>query len=146
MWRRHPHDAETTMTPKRAHAQIDLAIPEIKIPPLPFPLEDAKGYALIYCRISGSDDPRTASLATQAHACIDRAYRDKYMVREGDIYFERLTGFQTEEIRPLLNTCRERLARGEAQAIISYKTDRLARSDDLKFIVRHIERKGAKVL
>lgn len=124
---------------------IDLAIPEIEIPPPPFDEAEADGYAIVYCRISGSDDPRTASLATQALACIDRAYRAGYLVRPEDIYYERLTGFQSEEHRPLLIRARERLAAGEAQALVAYDTDRLARSDDLKFIVRHIERKGGKV-
>jgi site-specific DNA recombinase len=128
-------------------APIDLEIPRIIIPdPLPFPLAEARGRSGVYARISQQDSPAVASLKTQAQAGIDRNIDDRFIVRPEHVWFDRQSGYHTEHLRPKLIEAKQAVLRGELDRLTVYSTDRLARSDDLKFIVRWFERRGCEVV
>jgi site-specific DNA recombinase len=126
---------------------IDLEIPPIEIPdPLPFAVADAAGRGGIYARISQLDTPDTASLKTQAQACLNRNLADRFTQNPEHIWIERQSGFKTDDVRPKLNEAKQAALRGEIDRLTIYATDRLARSDDLKFLVRWFERRGCAVV
>lgn len=80
--------------------------------------------ALIYCRVSGPSDPRTASLESQEESARVCAARIGATVQT--VYVERHTGAELHE-RPQLMAAMDALRKGEAQALICHSVDRLSR-------------------
>jgi len=96
--------------------------------------------ALAYCRVSTADQVESgASLAAQEAAL--RAEADR---RGWNVEIVREEGKSAKSLRrPALMTARSRLARGEAQFLISLRLDRLSRSvADFAALVDEAKRKG----
>lgn len=80
--------------------------------------------AILYARVSGPSDPRTASLESQEESC--RIHAAKIGATVLEVFVERHTGAELHE-RPQLMAAMERLRKGEAQALICHSVDRLSR-------------------
>lgn len=82
--------------------------------------------AVVYARISGVDDDRTASLESQSEACRAMAERDGFLVEDEDVVHERFTGAELYD-RPKLSIVRDLIKSGHYRAIYCYAIDRLSR-------------------
>lgn len=100
--------------------------------------------AIVYCRISGENDERTASLESQAEGATAFARNQGYEVVA--CYRERFSGANLHD-RTELSEARARVRSGEVQAIVCHAIDRLSRDPvHLMILVEETERHGAKLL
>lgn len=105
----------------------------------------SKQKAVIYCRVSKPNDTRVASLNTQEQECRKLAEREGYEVLS--VFTERQSGAKLWE-REELSQARDLIRTGQAQAFVTYDTDRLSRGGQahLWVVVEEIMTLGAKFL
>lgn len=80
--------------------------------------------AILYARVSGTNDPRTASLESQLESCEVYAIKNGFEVLES--YQEKQTGAELWE-RLMLMEAMAQLRKHEADALICHTVDRLSR-------------------
>ena len=79
---------------------------------------------IIYTRVSGEADQRTASLDSQEESC--RLFAAKHNAEVIEVVAERFTGAEFWE-RPKLTEARKKLRDGRVNGIICHAVDRLTR-------------------
>lgn len=100
--------------------------------------------AVIYCRVSGERDEKTASLTTQEQACREEAKKRGYSVIGA--FHERHSGAELYE-RKILSDIREMIRGGQAKALLVYETDRLSRKQaHLWILAEEITGSGAELI
>jgi site-specific DNA recombinase len=104
-----------------------------------------KKQAVIYVRVSGEADTRTASLETQESACRKLAEEKGYLVTA--VFTERQSGKKLWE-REELTQARDMIKSRQAQALVVYDTDRLSRGGQAHtwLVVEEIYIHGAELL
>lgn len=83
-------------------------------------------YAAVYARVSSEEQGRGFSLPTQVEACLEMAKREGYVVPEGYIFTEEISGTILE--RSELRKVRELVNTKAISAVIVHDPDRLARN------------------
>jgi site-specific DNA recombinase len=102
--------------------------------------------AAVYARVSGTDDPRDASLDTQVEATQKKFRELGYVVEAEDVYVEKYTGTNLHD-RPEMSRMRQGVLAGRYQAYGVYCLDRLSRNaTHLSVLFDEAERHGCQVI
>src|SRR5947209_2893234 len=96
------------------------------LPPADDTLVEGTFEAAIYPRVSGGAQEDGYSLDTQQAAMLAKARELGWRVRRSNIFRETHTGEDLFE-RPVLTRLRQKIARGEVEAVLFYDVDRFAR-------------------
>jgi hypothetical protein len=103
------------------------------------------GRASIYGRVSGANDVRTMSLATQAQGEIDPLIRDKFYLDYTDIRLERWSGIESAEFREQFEEILRLAKQGYYKAVAFNNADRWVRGVDVVHYIKELERAGCVV-
>lgn len=105
--------------------------------------------AVIYCRVSTDEQAKGYSLPTQLEAC--RQYAESHGFEVVASFKDDYSGATPIELRPEGRKAYEMLARGEADALIVYRVDRLVRPPedgdewDIPILIRGLAKVGREI-